>query len=56
MNPDWVVDMTIDEIKIEHKHEIFRHNVNIMDVPGCATCVLQCTNVWYKWGFLADVS
>ena len=37
MKPEWVVDMTIDEIKIEHKHEIFRHNVKILDVPGCVT-------------------
>ena len=39
---EWVTDMSIDQIQVEHKHEIFRHNVKILDVPGCAqTCVNQ---------------
>ena len=32
---EWVTDMSIDRIVVEHKHDIFQHNVKIMDVPGC---------------------
>jgi ribosome biogenesis GTPase A len=32
---EWVTDMSIDLVKVEHNHEIFRHNVKILDVPGC---------------------
>lgn len=35
---EWVTDMRIDKIVVEHMHETFqRHNVTIMDVPGCDT-------------------
>jgi septin family protein len=40
MKKEWVVDMTIDKIVVEHKNEIFRHNVKIFDVPGCAHYLL----------------
>eukprot|EP01047_Picozoa_sp_COSAG01_P100126 COSAG01_NODE_30029_length_624_cov_1.876190_1_plen_149_part_10 len=33
---EWTVDMSIDRIEIEHRHEIFQHNVTIFDVPGYA--------------------
>ena len=32
---EWVTDMSIDHIVVEHKHPIFRQNVKILDVPGC---------------------
>jgi hypothetical protein len=40
MKAEWVVDMTIDRIVVEHKHEIFRQNVKILDVPGCVESLL----------------
>lgn len=34
MKAEWVTDMTIDRIVVKHNHEIFRHNVKILGVPG----------------------
>jgi ribosome biogenesis GTPase A len=35
------VDMSIDRIQVEHRHEIFRHNVTILDAPGYARLYTQ---------------
>jgi ribosome biogenesis GTPase A len=36
MSEEWVTNERIDRISIQHKHDIFRRNVKLLDVPGCA--------------------
>ena len=40
---EWVTDSSIDEIRVEYDHELLRHGITVVDVPGCAQC--QCVSV-----------
>lgn len=60
---DWVMDMDISEIQVQHAHGMFcDHGVTIMDVPGCVKplasyhllCTVALAPVKIKFGFCAQ--
>ena len=40
---EWVTDSSIDVIRVEYDHELLKHGITVVDVPGCACC--QCVSV-----------